>query len=619
MNCPYRLRAGGAIYGSADGHMAKTNGLRPRLGLIGGQKEHQRPLDTSVIGANMRVFGCVYSTSVVSVAGTVLGTVSADDQVIVTKGGRVEGGVEAREVVLNGEVHGSVDARERLEIQASAVVHGDLHAPRLVMLEGAVVVGDVSIAESSTECQSGAASGSAPRAPGVRGGDGSSGDAAVLERDGTAPERRAWVRPMSIVGGGMIALVVGWLIRPSPSPGPTPSNPTTPVEAAVEPQISLFRASATSITLGDEVTLTWSTSLADSVHLLPDEGTVAASGSTALSPEQDTEYVLVAYGPGGEARDPIQITVAAPVPDPPTASLTAQPNTIERGGATTLTWSTTNATSVRLEPGVGTVAASGSRRVTPTGDQTYQLVVTGTGGTIEREVGVTVTALENPTPPPGADDPLNRPIWIERGTFQMGSDDGADDERPVHRVTMSGFWIQEHEVTNEEYRRFDAGYQFPSGQERHPVVNVNWEQAYGYARSLGGSLPTEAQWEFAARGPAGRTYPWGDAAPTCQLAHYLYCVPEATLPAMSRPDGVTPDSIYDLAGSVWEWVAGWYGPYSSADVTDPTGPASGSRRVLRGGSFFYDVYGLRSSNRRSYARGGSAVIGFRVAWAGRRD
>ena len=652
--------------------MAKTNGLRPRLGLIGGQKEHQRPLDVSVIGANMRVFGCVHSTSAVRVEGTVLGTVSADNQVVVTKGGRVEGGVKAREVVLNGEVHGSVDARERLEIQASAVVHGDLHAPRLMLLEGAVVDGDVCIAESSTECQSGAASGDAK------------------------PERRAWVKPMSIMGGGMIALVVGWLIRPSPSPGPTSSNPTIPVEAAVEPQISLFRASATSITRGDEVTLTWSTSLADSVHLLPDEGTVAASGSTALSPEQDTEYVLVAYGPGGEARDPIQITVAvepvaptieefsadrttitqgdevtltwntsdadrvelepggpvalsgdtnvspratvnyalvasgpggetrqsvrisvaAPVPDPPTASLTAQPNTIERGGATTLTWSTTNATNVRQEPGVGTVAASGSRRVTPTGDQTYQLVVTGTGGTIEREVGVTVTAPENPTPPPGADDPLNRPIWIERGTFQMGSDDGADDERPVHRVTMSGFWIQEHEVTNEEYRRFDAEHQFPSGQERYPVVAVSWQQAIDYARSRGGSLPTEAQWEFAARGAAGRTYPWGERAPTCQLAQVNGCGETASITVMSRPDGATPEGVHDLAGNVGEWVRDWYGPYEASDALDPTGAQSGSSRVLRGGDFESSAVDLRGSFRSNFFPVSvSDDFGFRVAWA----
>ncbi len=134
--------------------MTKTNSLRPRLGLIGGQNEHQRPLDMSVIGASMRVVGHMHSTSVVTVAGTVLGTVSSDNQVFVAKGGRVEGDVQAREVVLNGEVHGSVDARERLEIQASAVVHGDLHAPRLIMLEGAVVDAHVSMAESSTEwCQ----------------------------------------------------------------------------------------------------------------------------------------------------------------------------------------------------------------------------------------------------------------------------------------------------------------------------------------------------------------------------------------------------------------------------------------------------------------------------------
>ena len=109
------------------------------------------------LGLTLRVVGRMHTTSVVTVAGTVLGTVSADDQVTVTKSGRVEGGVEAREVVLNGDVHGSVDARERLEIQASAVVRGNIHAPRLMMHEGAVVDGDVSIAESSTECQHGAA------------------------------------------------------------------------------------------------------------------------------------------------------------------------------------------------------------------------------------------------------------------------------------------------------------------------------------------------------------------------------------------------------------------------------------------------------------------------------
>ena len=157
-----RLRAGWTIHGRSKEHMANTNGLRPRLGQVGGQKEHQQSLEVSVIGAGMRVDGSVHSTSVVTVSGTVLGPVSAVDQVIVTSEGRVTGDVEAREVVLVGEVLGSVDARERLEIHASAVVRGaHLHAPRLKVHEGAVIVGDLSMVESksstSTKFQRGAA------------------------------------------------------------------------------------------------------------------------------------------------------------------------------------------------------------------------------------------------------------------------------------------------------------------------------------------------------------------------------------------------------------------------------------------------------------------------------
>ena len=128
--------------------MARTNGLRSHFGLDGRREELPQPVEVSVIGAGMRVVVRVHSTSVVTVAGTVLGTVSADNQVFVTKGGRVEGDVAGREVVLDGEVHGSVDARERLEIQASAVVLGELHAPRLMVHEGAVVGCDVSTGES---------------------------------------------------------------------------------------------------------------------------------------------------------------------------------------------------------------------------------------------------------------------------------------------------------------------------------------------------------------------------------------------------------------------------------------------------------------------------------------
>ncbi len=223
---------------------------------------------------------------------------------------------------------------------------------------------------------------------------------------------------------------------------------------------------------------------------------------------------------------------------------------------------------------------------------------------------------DHTVPPPGPDDPLNRPIWIEGGTFSMGSDDGQRNEKPVRRVTVSAFWIQEHPVTNDEYQRFDPDHDFPSGQERYPVVHVNWQQAVDYAASVGGSLPTEAEWEFAARGAEGREYPWGDAKPTCERAHYFGCDPSGTIRVMSRPVGATPEGVHDLAGNVREWVADWYGPYDPSDLDDPTGPASGTSRVLRGGSWGLGPGFLRGAYRSGFdpdSEGGG--LGFRVVWA----
>ncbi|UCF19389.1 MAG: SUMF1/EgtB/PvdO family nonheme iron enzyme [Gemmatimonadota bacterium] len=207
------------------------------------------------------------------------------------------------------------------------------------------------------------------------------------------------------------------------------------------------------------------------------------------------------------------------------------------------------------------------------------------------------------------DDPLNKGIWIKPGSFRMGG------ERQTR--LSAGFYIQEHEVTNEEYRRFDSTHRFREGMERHPVGNATWYEAMAYAAWLGGSLPTEAQWELAARGTGGRTYPWdSDEAPTCEHAQYGGCPGGGTVEVMSAARGATPEGVYDLAGNVWEWVSDWEAEaYEAADSVDPRGTETGAYRVLRGGSFDYDVSYLRASFRAgSFPEFTIGSSGFRVVW-----
>lgn len=228
-------------------------------------------------------------------------------------------------------------------------------------------------------------------------------------------------------------------------------------------------------------------------------------------------------------------------------------------------------------------------------------------------------AATRPPPEPGVVDPLNRAILIEGGTFISGSDDwdtivapgspySKRGEYPRPR-TVPSFWMQEHEVTNEEYRRFDAGHAFPVGAERQPVVNVTWREAMAYAVSVGGSLPTEAQWEFAARGPERRKYPWGNSEPTCERVHYSSCDPRRPIEVMARPEGATPDGIYDLAGNVAEWVTPIWFDAGRTPVNDDS-------RRLRGGSFLSPPFALRAADRVRYLRSGfeSEDVGFRVVW-----
>ncbi len=201
-------------------------------------------------------------------------------------------------------------------------------------------------------------------------------------------------------------------------------------------------------------------------------------------------------------------------------------------------------------------------------------------------------------------------VAVPAGPFWMGCnpDDGAPcnrDEQPYHKVTLSTFAIDRTEVTVADYRRcMDAGVctapenrmasqrcniEIP-GREEHPVNCVTWDQAARYCLWAMGRLPTEAEWEKAARGPDGRRYPWGEDPPTCDRANLFigaHQCREGTRPTGTLPQGRSPYGALDMVGNVLEWVSDYYDPHSYllSDDVDPRGPPSGTDRVLRGGSY----------------------------------
>jgi formylglycine-generating enzyme required for sulfatase activity len=220
-------------------------------------------------------------------------------------------------------------------------------------------------------------------------------------------------------------------------------------------------------------------------------------------------------------------------------------------------------------------------------------------------------------PPADGDQKMNPRIAMPGGPFMMGSSEALriSDARPPHEVRLSPFLIQEHEVTIAEYRRFapSAGY----GEATRPMLGLQWYDAMAYAAWVGGSLPTEAQWEMAARGPQGRMYPWGNESPDCTRATFRGCRGEMLPVKQGRDRGRTPEGIYDLGGNAAEWVRDWYAVYSGAAASDPLGPPRGLEKVVRGGSAYSERQELRGFDRRSYAPHEQfGWIGFRVAWSG---
>jgi formylglycine-generating enzyme required for sulfatase activity len=237
-------------------------------------------------------------------------------------------------------------------------------------------------------------------------------------------------------------------------------------------------------------------------------------------------------------------------------------------------------------------------------------------------------------------------VLVPAGPFQMGSKEGDPDEESVHSVVLDAYRVDVHEVTNAEFMAFlnDRGNQIERftfwyepgfdgghiawhggewvvrlGYGDHPVGNVTWYGARAYCAWRGGRLPTEAEWEKAARGTDGRTYPWGEGI-DCAWANYSDCRGDST-PVESYPSGSSPYGALDMAGNAWEWVSDWYDQdyYSllAARSPNPTGPSSGTHKVVRGGGWNANVRMARSSNRLGeFATTRHLTIGFRCAAPG---
>lgn len=244
---------------------------------------------------------------------------------------------------------------------------------------------------------------------------------------------------------------------------------------------------------------------------------------------------------------------------------------------------------------------------------------------------VTATASASPPTPPVTLDaaPL---VFVPAGEFTMGGD-LTPEEKPIHKVTLNAFWIDQFEITNALYRkcvaaqkckapvgdftgRHEDGYYSNLEFDTFPAVYVAWEDSRQYCAWAGKRLPTEAEWEKAARGVDERIFPWGNTFDDGKRSNSALRGELVTTAAGTYPNGASPYGAQDMAGNVWEWVADWYDGnyYAVSPVSNPPGPATGTLKILRGGGYGgYDM-GHRTTLRRGNAADEStAYIGFRCA------
>jgi len=254
---------------------------------------------------------------------------------------------------------------------------------------------------------------------------------------------------------------------------------------------------------------------------------------------------------------------------------------------------------------------------------------------------------------------LGKMVSVPEGEFTMGSDEGFSDQQPVHTVFLDSYYIGKYEVTNEEYAAYlnealaageiqasnstvtkdgdklldlddsfcqisytNGNFIVATGKENYPVIEVTWYGAIAYCEYYDMRLPTEAEWEKAARGTDGRPYPWGDDTPNASRCNFNRNIGHPVSVGQYSPDGNSPYGCCDMAGNVWEWCNDWHdtGYYSISPANNPQGPSSGIARVIRGGSWYSYDWLCRTSYRSKNTPGSSFNnLGFRVAMDSLRE